>query len=71
MSRLTSVLDAAPQFLLDPIEAKEIVSGQIRAIREHWSQVCDDADLPETDRRLLWGRQFFNPFAFEGLDGDY
>lgn len=66
MSRLSSVLDAAPQFLLDPFEAREIIAGQIRTIRERWSSVCDEADLVETDRLLLWGRQFFNPYAFEG-----
>lgn len=66
MSRLASVLDAAPQFLLDPFEAKEIIAAQIRTMRELWPSVCDEAALTETDRLLLWGRQFFNPYAFEG-----
>ncbi len=71
MSRLTSVLEAAPNFLLDAYEAKEIVAGQIKTMRERWTQVCDEADLNETDRLLLWGRQFFNPYAFEGLEEEF
>jgi serine/threonine-protein kinase HipA len=70
MSRLSSCLEAAPHFLLDPYEAKEIIAGQIRTMRERWDQVCGEADLAETDRLLLWGRQFFNPFAFEGAPED-
>lgn len=71
MSRLTSCLEAAPQFLLDSYEAKEIIASQIRIMRERWAGVCDEADLTETDRLLLWGRQFFNPFAFEGLEEEF
>ncbi len=36
-----------------------------------WSEVCDEADLRETDRSLLWGRQFLNPFTFEDLVREY
>ncbi len=71
MSRLSSVLEAAPQFLLDAYEAKEIIAAQIRTMRDLWPAVCDEAGLTETDRRLLWGRQFFNPFAFEGTGSDF
>lgn len=71
MSRLSSVLEAAPQFLLDAIEAREIVAGQVATIRARWTSVCDEAGLTETDRRLLWGRQFFNPFAFEGSESAF
>ena len=70
MSRLSSCLDAAPQFLLDPFEAKEIIAGQVKIMRDLWPSVCDEANLTETDRLLLWGRQFFNPFAFEGAPED-
>jgi len=69
LSRLESCLTAAKHFLLDGYEAKEIITTQIRIMRERWDAVCDEAELSDTDRRLLWGRQFFNPFAFEGLEG--
>ena len=65
-SQIRSCLDAAPHFHLSPEQAREIVTGQIEQINSHWTDVCDDAALPEVERRLLWGRQFLNPFAFEG-----
>ena len=70
MSRISSCLDAAGNFLLSRKEAIEIVEVQLRCIIEQWDTVCDEADLVATDRSLLWGRQFLNPFAFEGLEED-
>ena len=40
----------------------------------HWRKldaVCEKADLTETDRKLLWGRQFLNTFAFDDLEGKF
>ena len=34
-------------------------------IRASWEAVCDEAAMPAADRAALWGRQFFNPYAFE------
>jgi len=70
MSRVSSCLDAAHQYLLSPDEAREIVSHQLTMIGDCWNDVCQKADLTETDRRLLWGRQFLNPFAFDDLSGE-
>lgn len=39
-------------------------------IGDCWNDVCQQAKLNETDRRLLWGRQFLNPFAFDDLSGE-
>ncbi len=69
-SRLALCLEAAPNFQLSAERATAIITGQIRAIRSAWSAVCDEAALPETERRLLWGRQFLNPFAFEGAPAE-
>ncbi len=44
---------------------------QIYAIGENWSSVCEEAELTETDRALLWGRQFLNSFAFDDLEGRF
>jgi hypothetical protein len=41
------------------------------AFFDNWSDVCDEADLRETERSLLWGRQFLNPFTFEDLVREY
>lgn len=70
MSRISSCLDAAANFLLSRKEAIEIAEGQLGCIIEHWDAVCDEASLTETDRAFLWHRQFLNPYAFEDLDGD-
>jgi len=68
MSKLTTCLDAAHNFLLSREEAREIIEHQITVIKTNWTVVCDEANLSKTDRTLFWKRQFLNPFAFEGLD---
>jgi len=71
MSQISACLKAAHHFLLSEKEAAAIVEHQISAIGENWNVVCEEADLTETDRSLLWGRQFLNSFAFYGLKGDF
>lgn len=68
-SRLATCLDAAHHFLLSERDALEVIEHQLRTIGQHWSTVCAEAGLTATDRRLLWGRQFLNPFGFENLEG--
>jgi serine/threonine-protein kinase HipA len=67
MSRISVCIDAAHHFLLTRPKAVQIVAHQISVIGEKWHGICDQAGFTETDRALLWGRQFLNPFAFEGL----
>ena len=64
MSRVISCIEASPNFLLSTDEAKNIVEQQKQAIKENWNSVCDEANLSEIDRKLLWGRQFLNPYVF-------
>lgn len=70
MSRVSSCLEAAHLYLLSPREARTIISHQLRMIGDCWDDVCQQANLNETDRRLLWGRQFLNPSAFDALSGE-
>lgn len=70
MSRIASCLHAAPQFHLPGPVAMSIVEHQLQVIRRHWSALCRDAGLGRIDQNLLWGRQFLNPYAFTGLEGD-
>lgn len=70
MSRISSCLEAAAQFLLPRASAIDIVENQLTSIIEHWDAICDEASLSATDRAFLWGRQFLNPYAFEDLHGD-
>jgi len=71
MSRISASLQAARHFLLSEKEAVAIVEHQISAIVENWNAVCEEAELSETDRTLLWGRQFLNPFAFDDLESKF
>lgn len=64
-SKITTCLEAAPQFQLSQADATALVAHQIEVITRQWRHVCDEAALGEIDRRLFWRRQFLNPFAFE------
>ena len=63
MSQLTTCLEAAHNFLLSRNEAEKIFIHQIETIYKNWEIVCDEAALSEIDRRLLWKRQFLNPYS--------
>jgi serine/threonine-protein kinase HipA len=70
MSRISSCLDSAPNFLLSREKAIAITEKILHTIIENWDAVFDEASLSQADRRLLWGRQFLNAYAFENLEGD-
>jgi serine/threonine-protein kinase HipA len=63
LSQLKTCLETAHNFLLSQDEAKEIFDHQIQTITDNWEAVCDEATLNEVDRRLLWSRQFLNPYS--------
>ncbi len=65
-SQLALCLKVAPQYLLSEEEAKAIILHQVNTIRTHWETICDEGGLTPVERAYLWGRQFFNPFAFYG-----
>ncbi len=67
-SQLIECLQAAAKFHLSKDEATEIMLHQIAIIKDHWDAVCAAAEVSEVDQNLFRGRQFLNPFAFEGLD---
>ncbi|KQT02918.1 HipA domain-containing protein [Rhizobium sp. Leaf386] len=69
-SRIVTCLNAAPHFHLSRAQAIEIVGHQLRTIANNWRALCAEAALGEVDRALFWGRQFLNPYAFYGLDGE-
>lgn len=47
-------------------QARTIIDAQVDAINEGWRAVCDDAGMTDVERATFAGRQFFNPYAFEG-----
>jgi serine/threonine-protein kinase HipA len=63
LSRWSTCLKTAPNFLLSPEESREIFERQRSVIETHWEAVSDEAELAEADRKLLWRRQFLNPFS--------
>ncbi len=67
MSQISTCLKAAHLFQLSSEEAASIVEKQIIGIGDNWESVCETAELTETDRKLFWGRQFLNPYAFADL----
>ena len=67
-SQLVLCLASAHKFLLAEDEAMGIMRRQIASIQAHWDEICDEARLADTDRRLLWRRQVLNDLAFEGLE---
>lgn len=66
MSRLTTCLAAAPNFLLDKRAAEDLIADQIERLHAAWPEVAEEAALTKIDRAVLAGRVFLNPFVFEG-----
>ncbi len=64
LSQLKLCLDVAHHFMLAKEEARAICEKVETIIRQYWSTVCAEAQLAEVDQKLLWGRQFLNPFSF-------
>lgn len=65
LSRLKTCLETAHNFLLSAEEASEIFGNLTAAIEQHWETVCEEAELNEVDKKLLWRRQFLNPYSVE------
>jgi serine/threonine-protein kinase HipA len=65
-SQLELAVKASATYLLSEVEAREIVDRQIETIAGEWDAVTDMAELSSQDRSFFKGRQFLNPYAFEG-----
>jgi serine/threonine-protein kinase HipA len=65
LSQLKTCLETAHNFLLSEEEAREIFGNLTATIEHHWETVCEEAELNEVDKRLLWRRQFLNPYSVE------
>jgi len=65
MSQLRTCLQSANNFLLSDDEAREIFGYLIFVIEQNWEAVCKEAELNEVDKKLLWRRQFLNPYSIE------
>lgn len=65
-SKLTTCLETAHNFHLTEDDAKTIFRLQIEIINSKWDEICDEVELSDIDKKLLWGRQFLNSYATEG-----
>jgi hypothetical protein len=65
-SRLEGCVQRASKFLLNEDGARSIADRQIDVVRTRWAEICDRGQVTEAERAFLWGRQFLNPYAFEG-----
>jgi len=65
LSQLKTCLETARNFLLSEEEAREIFGHLTAVIEQHWETLCEEAELNEVDKKLLWRRQFLNPYSFE------
>ncbi|WP_198672729.1 hypothetical protein [Photorhabdus sp. CRCIA-P01] len=63
LSQLQTCLETAHNFNISEKKAKEIFNRQISIIRDNWNSICEEAELSEVDKKLLWHRQFLNPFS--------
>jgi len=63
LSQLKTCLETAHNFLLSEEDAREIFGNLIATIEQHWETVCEEAELNEVDKKLLWRRQFLNPYS--------
>lgn len=65
LSQLKTCLATAHNFLLSEEEAREIFGTLTATIEQNWDAVCAKAELNEVDKKLLWKRQFLNPYSVE------
>jgi serine/threonine-protein kinase HipA len=63
LSQLKTCLETAHNFLLSEEEARETFANLTATIERHWEDVCEEAELNEVDKKLLWRRQFLNPLS--------
>jgi serine/threonine-protein kinase HipA len=65
LSQFKTCLETAHNFLLSEEEAHVILDKLTSVIEGYWESVCDEAMLSEVDKKLLWRRQFLNPYSTE------
>lgn len=62
-SRVSLLVGAAADYLIDRPTAVEIVNNQIATIRDNWGDVCDRAELTANQRAAFMGTQFLSQYA--------
>jgi serine/threonine-protein kinase HipA len=65
LSQLKTCIQTAHNFLVSEQAARETFGTMMDAIAQNWDAVCEEAELGQVDKTLLWRRQFLNPFSVE------
>ncbi|MDQ6986779.1 MAG: HipA domain-containing protein [Mariprofundaceae bacterium] len=65
LSQLKTCLESAHNFLISTGEARAIFETLTEVIERNWDSMCEEAELNEIDKRLLWRRAFLNPYSIE------
>lgn len=63
LSQLKTCLKASRHFMISEDNARGIFDHMTNAIERNWEAVCEQAELSDVDKNLLWKRQFLNPFS--------
>lgn len=63
LSQLKTCLKTARHFIISEDNARDIFDHMTNAIERNWEAVCEQAELSDVDKNLLWKRQFLNPFS--------
>lgn len=66
LSQLSGCLARATEYGLSEPDARALIDHQIDVIESHFSDVCDEAELPDVERQLLHQRAVLLPYALEG-----
>ena len=65
LSRLSTCVAAASEYLLSEGEAREIIDHQLHVINAEWEDAAAEARLTRAEADQLWGRQILNPSIFD------
>jgi serine/threonine-protein kinase HipA len=60
-SRFSTCLEAAEIYHLTRAQAADVIEHQVTVVTEQWDDAADAAELTDTDRDQMWGRQILNP----------
>ncbi len=67
-SRLANCIQSAHNFLIKRKEAISMIEDVMSTIAKNFKHVCDEGEITHVDRTFMKQTQFFNEYAFDGLD---
>ncbi|MCC4791116.1 phosphatidylinositol kinase [Vibrio splendidus] len=68
LSLLSLCMQAAPSFNIKAEKAEEIIRFQISTITQEFESVCNEVDVPEVTRKLLFKRVILNDYIFNEME---